>query len=587
LPTTSKAPVGRLKPNCRLAVTSPYGSPLLGGILGVAWFIFVLGPSVLKPTYLGWLMQGDGAQHVLGWLFFRHEKWSLPLGAVPSFPYPVGTTVGYTDSIPWLALLAKIFSPLLPEDFQYVGAWLGLCFFLQGWFGVKIAREFSANPLVQLLGGACFILDPVLLWRVEHDSLCAHWLILGLIWLHVRSWPEGRSPRRALAITLSFCLISAGIHPYLATMVLALGLALLCKLRWVDRRLSTRQVAVWGGLFAAVTLGIFTAFGYIGSGVSWGANGFGHYSADLLTLVNPAGTSQFLPAFPIAHGQYEGFGYVGSGVLVLTVIGLVIIWYSPDVIRCRSLKPWVPLAICATLFAAFALSSTVTLAGKPLLTLGHFYRPIMEVVAPFRTSGRFIWPLHYLWITAIVGLWIAHLQSSRSVIYAVFVSILAFQIVDSREPFLRWYGDRDERGQPFALQREDWKYAAGLYRHMVLYPPQILGGTLPGCVMPGYDQDYYVPLAYQAYRLQLTFNSGYFARIDEYKGRKYCQELHEQIKSGQFASDTIYVVHNQYWDLIMPHVSKISCGRLSGHIACVSSQRDDGFRDFLRQYGVE
>ena len=118
-------------------------------------------------------MQGDAAQHVLGWLFFRHEKWSWPLGSVHSFPYPVGTAVGYTDSIPWVAILAKAASPFLATDFQYIGLWLGLCFFLQGWFGVRIVQELSPNPLIQILGCACYIMDPVLLWRIGHDSpLC-------------------------------------------------------------------------------------------------------------------------------------------------------------------------------------------------------------------------------------------------------------------------------------------------------------------------------------------------------------------------------------------------------------------------------
>jgi Family of unknown function (DUF6311) len=585
--TTPEAQVGHLKPNVRLTVTAPYCTSLIGGILGLAWFVLVFGPSVLNPTYLSWVMQGDGAQHVLGWLFFRHEQWSWPLGAVPSFPYPVGTTVGYTDSIPWLAIPAKVISPFLPVDFQYVGPWLGLCFFLQGWFGVRIVQELSPNALIQILGGACFILDPVLLWRIGHDSLCAHWLILGLIWLHLRSWPEGRTPRRALVITLGFCMISAGIHPYLATMVLALALALVCKFHWVDHYLSARQMVLWGGVYGAATLSVFTAFGYIGSGISWGANGFGEYSADLLTLVNPAGTSRFLPALPVAPGQYEGFGYVGSGVLVLGLIGMAIIWYNPSVLGSRSLKAWVPLGICVALLATFALSSRVTFLGKPILTLGHFYRPFMDIIAPFRTSGRFIWPLHYLYITAIVAIWISYYQSSRFIIYTVFLVVIIIQIFDSRVPFLRWYGDYHQRKQPFTLQFGDWKHASGLYKHIVLYPPQILGGTLPECVMPGFEQDFYVPLAYQAYRLKVTFNSGYFARVDDNKARKYCQELHEQIQAGQFADDTIYVVHSQYWALISPHISKLSCGRLSGYITCVPSLRNDAFRDFLEQRKLE
>jgi hypothetical protein len=77
------------------------------------------------------------------------------------------------------------------------------------------------------------------------------------------------------------------------------------------------------------------------------------------------------------------------------------------------------------------------------------------------------------------------------------------------------------------LQMGDWEHVSGLYKHMVLYPPQILGGTLPECIMPGFEQDFYVPLAYQAYRLNVTFNIGYFARVNDDKARIYCQELHQ------------------------------------------------------------
>src|SRR6266508_6013212 len=122
---------------------SPRFSLLIGGTLGLSWFYLLFGPSVLFPTHTRWLMQGDGAQHLLGWLFFRHDPWTFPLGSVPSFGYPVGTTVGFTDAIPWLAMVAKSLSPLLPVDFQYIGPCLGLCFFLQGALGVRIVQELS------------------------------------------------------------------------------------------------------------------------------------------------------------------------------------------------------------------------------------------------------------------------------------------------------------------------------------------------------------------------------------------------------------------------------------------------------------
>jgi hypothetical protein len=191
-------------------------------------------------------------------------------------------------------------------------------------------------------------------------------------------------------------------------------------------------MAVWGGVYGAATLGVFAALGYIRLGISWGANGFGEYSADLLTLVNPAGTSRFLRALPVAPGRYEGCGYVGSSLLVLSVIVMVIIWYNPNVLRSCSLKPWVPLGSCVGLFAIFALSSKVTLAGQPILMLGHFYRPFMEIVSPFRTSGRFIWPLHYLWITVTVALWITFYHSSRFILSVIFIAVTIVQIIDFR-----------------------------------------------------------------------------------------------------------------------------------------------------------
>jgi hypothetical protein len=578
-----------MKLNSRLRVTSRYCTLLIGGTLGLAWFLYLFSPFILDPTSLGWIMHGDGAQHVLGWLFFRNVLWSWPLGAVPSFPYPVGTTVSYTDSIPWLAISTKVMSPFLPADFHYFGLWLGLCFFLQGWFGVRIVQELSPKPFVQLLGGACFVFDTVLLVRIGHHSLCAHWLILGLIWLHLQSWPVGRAPHRTLAIALSFCLISAGVHPYLATMVLALSLALLCKLHWVDRSLPIGQMAVWAGVYVAAVLGVFILFGYIGSGIAWARESIGVYSADILTLVNPGGTSRFLPHFPMAPGQYEGFGYVGSGVLVLSVIDMLVISYIPGILRRRSLKPWVPLGICVALFAVYALSSRVKLAGMPILTLDYLYRPFFNIVAIFHGSGRFIWPLHYLWVTTAVAIFIAYYQTSRFSLYIILSAIVTIQVIDLNVPFLGW-GWQHQRGPSLISEVEDWERSTGLYKHIVLYPPEIWGGSLPGCVMPPFTmeiRDRYVPLAYQAYRLNMTFNSGYFARINQNKSLKYCQELHQKIQDGTFENDTIYVVHPQYWDLLSPHIPKIVCGRLGEYIACVSSRRNDAFREVLEQRKLE
>jgi hypothetical protein len=250
-------------------------------------------------------------------------------------------------------------------------------------------------------------------------------------------------------------------------------------------------------------------------------------------------------------------------------------------------KALIPLGMCCLLFALFALSSNVMIGGRSILTLNTLYRPFMEIIAPFRTSGRFIWPLHYLLITGVVAMWIAYCRSFRLVLYLALSTAAIIQVVDTRVPFLRWYFELDQRISSMSIQNETWIPATGLYTHMVLYPPQILGGNLDDSLNRKYKEDYYVPLAYQAYRLKLTFNSGYFARLNEQQIRVYSENLSRQITDGKFEDDTIYVVHPYYLDSFKQNASRISCGWLSDYVVCVSSQRHDAFRDFLTNHRIE
>jgi hypothetical protein len=530
-------------------------------------------------------------QHVLGWLFFRHEPWRCPLGALPSLIHPVGTAVAFTDSMPWVAVTAKILSPFLPVDFQYIGPWLGLCFFLQGYLGAKIVQEFSPLSLLQVVGAAFFIFDPVLIRRIGHDSLSAHWLILALIWLHLRPCPDLRAGNRLLKLALGACVFSAGIHPYLAIMVLALSLALLWKLHWADRLLSPPQLLGWGVGFSLAVGCIFAMFGYIGAGTPIGAGGFGFFSADLLTLINPLGGSYFLPPLPTGPGLYEGYGYLGGGVLMLSIVGVVVMARHPRSLRARSKARWVPLGLCCLLLAAYALSPKVMIAGKPILDLDLLYHSLMAVIEPFRVSGRFIWPLHYFLMTGVIAVWIRYRQRSRPVFSLLLAGSIALQLMDAYESSLniRGYLEHTRKNIPKLLQIEEWKYAAGFYKQMVLYPPQIWigGGKHGGCAAQEYRADYFIPLAYSAYRLNLSFNSGYAARLDGEKARGYCDDLDRQIKAGEIQDHTIYVIHSAHVNIFNTNAPKVTCGHLSGYIVCVSSQRRGAFREALERHKID
>ena len=295
-------------------------APLAAAAFGIVWWIHVAGIATLNPTNLGWLEGSDMHQHLVGWLFYRHSPWwSLPLGRIDNLAAPVGTTVGFNDANPLMALFFRAWSWALPVDFQYIGLWLAVCFALQGWFGARLVGVFTRDRITQALGGMFFVLAPVLLFRLHHENLCAHWMILAFLWLNLRGVADAAAARRALAAALLLDALAVGTHPFLAGFTLPLTAALIVRLVFVDRLVTGPAGLLYGVAAVALSAGELALFGYLDPKTSCRAGGFGFYSADLLALVNPMEWHRLLPALPSGKGQYEGFGYVGSGTLFLLV----------------------------------------------------------------------------------------------------------------------------------------------------------------------------------------------------------------------------------------------------------------------------
>src|SRR5215203_7259633 len=133
------------------------------------------GFKTLIPTNISWLMTAmhDWGTHYLGFYFYKSEPWNFPLGAVDNYFYPIGTNVGFTDSIPLLAAFFKLFAPILPDNFQYFGLWLLLCHLLAAYFSIKLFNHFKLKPLYIFLAVILIAANPVLIYRGLHPALCA------------------------------------------------------------------------------------------------------------------------------------------------------------------------------------------------------------------------------------------------------------------------------------------------------------------------------------------------------------------------------------------------------------------------------
>ncbi len=495
-------------------------------------------------------MRYDWPVHFFGWHFFRSEPWHFPPGLIERYYAPLGTAIGFTDSVPLVAFALKPIAGWLPATFQYIGAWLLLCFALQGAFGAWLVAQWTPRALLQAAGAMLFVLMPVLLVRIGHPALCAHWL---LIWaLVIASRGDDRRRFRAWEWML-LGLIAGLVHPYLAVMVLAMlaGVALTPPIR------AMRPRAQAAGLALAATLAAWWAAGFfsVSGAESMATEGLGHYSMNLLAPITPTGWSWFLPDLPRATaGQdYEGFQYLGLGVLAL--VGLAAFTRLAGTRSSRADAgaeapalqegPRAPVhpssrapehprisgtLFACTLMAIYALSPKITFGSRVLVDLTG---PWSEPMAVFRSTGRFFWPMAYLLLAWALATTIRRFPSRLALI--VILPLVLLQFVDL-------HGAHEERRQTARnpgfytwknpMTSSVWTNVLPLYDHIVIYPP-------PQCGTPPMP---FEPAAYLAGLHGLTINTGGVARPDEGARLRYCRALGDAVKAGNIDDRSLYIV---------------------------------------------
>lgn len=537
----------------------PLFSVLLGSAIGSLFFIHVLGLKIVDPSQIAWTMNGDWAAHFLGWHIFREEPWRWPLGRIENFYAPMGTSVGYTDSLPLFALLLKPFSQWLPTPFQYIGFWLFLSFMLQGLFAALLLRLLTPNLFIQAVGVGFFISAPILLARIGHDTLTAHWLLLGGLWLYFRPWPQ-TSWQPFLAWT-GLVAVSALVHPYLTAMVMGLAVAFYSRWWLVEKNSGIGNTALqFVGLIAIIMFLWWIAGYFIIPQQEMGSTGLGHYSMNMLSPINPMGWSRFLHPLPfINDGQYDGFNYLGLGMWILILWGFYELNKQP--VRKETWIKLSPLLIISLLLTILALSNKITLGALVLVELeGEF----LKILTPFRSSGRFFWSVGYLIIFLTLSLLILRNSTSKAFLYLTFA--LTVQLI---ELYPIHHGHRYGWGPTTKtwenpLQSEIWQKLGQHYQKITFIVP-------PNC---GESPASYLPFAYLAGTHQMQINAGHAARLDIQGSIRYCHALINNVYSeGVVDHQAVYIVNSDLlhqWQTVAK--SPLHCRQIDGFYTCVTEK---------------
>ena len=505
----------------------------LASILGVIFFLLMFDVLLLEPTYYEWLLRLDPATQFIGWHFFRHESWHIPLGAANNYGMEMGGSIVYTDSIPLLAIAFKILNAVLPAKFQYFGIWMLVCFMAQGVFGWLLSGLLTSRVFERYVITVFFLISPIMVDRaLGHYALMSHWVILGALYLYLRRSNDSQ----AAVLWCVLLSLAAMIHAYLLYIGLAIWFAYLVHRIWIDRAVTYRQgikftVATCGTvLFAMWIAGYFTI---PVSDFSGGATYYGRYAANLNSLWNPLWGSRFLPPLPVVPGsEAEGFNYLGFGILLMVPIVVTVLLRSYR--SWAVLRAYVPLIGVSLVLWVMALSNQIAWGPNVLITI-PLPQFVLEMLAIVRGSGRLLWVAHYGIVLVVLGVTVRHFKPK---VAALLLTLsLTFQVVDLslRYSLLEQHYHELYINEPQArvspLQSAFWQVASKQYKNILFVP------------MTHAAKDYDA-FALFAGSNDMKINVGLFARVSYPRVAAAESRLRDGLATGQLMDDSLYIL----WD---------------------------------------
>lgn len=495
----------------------------------LAFFSFI-GIEPLLPSNIAWLNQGDPATFYLGWNFFRHTPWSLPIGLNPQYGLDLGSSILFSDSLPLLAFLFKPFASLLPEPFQYFGIWLLICFVMQAWFSYMHVSLISKNELIKILGASCFVCAPVLIWRMQgHYSLSGHFLILAALYLSLM--PSLKRPILYWALLLT---IGALVHPYILVMLMSLWGANLVD-RFIRARLSLSllpSLFIETLLILALVLLTCWQIGYFSIGPGIISQGYGDYRMNVLSIIDPQGFSYVLGNIPKNGNGFEGFNYLGLGIIFLAcavlLYGLLTNPTKLFGLVFRVIAKWPVLFIACLCLTVFAITHIVSIGSYEYLV--DLPTVVINATNLFRASGRMFWPVYYLLILASLYLAL-RLFNARVIIILLGIALL-IQYVDGSKVWLRLraqYSVPASASWPSPMTNEFWGAASSMYRQVRV-------------LMPGNSEPHWQEIASYASVHHLPTDAVYLGRIGSLALQGAVQNAKTAMITGRYDPNTLYFI---------------------------------------------
>jgi len=509
---------------------------LLACLVGSTAFFLVVGPLPLLPSNPFWLSGSiDPTTHYLGWVFFRDNSWTFPLGLNPKYGLDISSSIVYSDSIPLIAMLFKLIKFALPTPFQYFGLWYLTCFILQAWFASLVIKVITPKISLQFLASCIVVFSPILFFRIGlHAALAGQFIILAGLYLNIRP-QEGHRIFWWTILLVS----SAGIHFYLLICVFGLWIADL-----LDRFHQGKIVAIAitkESLVVVLSIVVMAwQFGYFVSSSGIKAEGFGIYKLNLLSPLDSGGWSYLLADLPNGFDAGESFNYFGLGVLLLVPFAFTKL-SQIKVLSSTCLNKFPYLIALLVFFTIFALSNSISFGSWSIAY--PLPDSLINIASALRSSGRLFWPALYSIVLVTLFL-IIRCYSYRIALLLLSLGLF-IQIIDTSAGWLpkrQVFKQMSENQYDSPLKNPFWKAAASCYDKVIRLP---IGNSLA---------DWSV-FAYYASQYHLSTNSVFIARIED-KILPSNLALTASLLEDRLDPKAIYIINDSELLNLLPKVNR-------------------------------
>lgn len=529
-------------------------------------FLFRFGFDVLNPTSTNWLMSAyhDWGTHYLGWAYFKEDQWRFPLGQIENYNYPGTTNVGYTDSIPLVAIICKVFNFLLTEEFQYLGFWLLLSHLLLSHYSIKIFKLYTTNNLYIFLSTILIAFNPVILYRDMHPALTAHWLFVGIVYYYLNL--NQNNYKKMLRNQFVLIFLSALVNPYLVLFSFVLVLFTIIRITFLNHYLVFKRAIIY--LFICIILIIIPW--YITGMISFNndvnmevVNSYGLYGLNLNFFFNTETFSKFLPVLAkVTPHQYEGYSYLGLGFIILIFISSILYVINYKKLH-FSYKIILPVVIASILLLFFAITNTISFNSKVLFKI-----PIPEIIIKigniYRASGRFVWLFYYIVIfSSFIVFFKVKDKYNLKMIFLLF--LFSIQFYDISPLFIKNLPKGKYKNEK--LSEDRWIKFTSNFERIITYKP------FQNHLLNHMD---YQDLCYMDLKNNLPITIGYVARETTAVNQKFIDSLDIEIKNSNYLTNDIFVTTkeniNNFFHSI--YYKELNVKYLDGYYLLYSSKKE-------------